>query len=120
MLTFFLWAGRYLDHRTRAAARSAAQELSALEVPRALRVAADGTETEVPVAQLRLGDLVRVRPGGRMPVDGEIVEGRSELDRSLATLLARAETAGYAGTAYGPGEQQADLAAVRALIGGRS
>ncbi|SPJ31205.1 heavy metal translocating P-type ATPase [Falsiruegeria mediterranea] len=83
-LVFFLLAGRYLDHRTRAIARSAAQELSALEVPRALRIE-DGVEHEVAVADLRVGDLIRVRPGGRMPVDGEIVEGQSELDRSLLT-----------------------------------
>ena len=43
-----------------------------------------------------------------------------ELGRALATLLARAEAAGYAGAAYGPGQRQADLAAARALIGGRS
>lgn len=85
MLTFFLLAGRYLDHRTRAAARSAAQELTALEVPRAWRITPDGSEDEVAVANLEPGDLIRVRPGGRMPVDGEIVEGRSELDRSLLT-----------------------------------
>ena len=84
-LTFFLLAGRYLDHRTRAVARSAAQELAALEVPRAWRVADDGTQTEVQVGELALGDLVLVRPGGRMPVDGIIETGRSELDRSLLT-----------------------------------
>ncbi|MCG7627113.1 cadmium-translocating P-type ATPase [Epibacterium sp. MM17-32] len=84
-LTFFLLAGRYLDHRTRAAARSAAEELAALEVPRAWRLDAQGQEVEVSVADLKIGDLIRVRPGGRMPVDGEIVEGRSELDRSLLT-----------------------------------
>ncbi|MEY8840955.1 heavy metal translocating P-type ATPase, partial [Cribrihabitans sp. XS_ASV171] len=83
-LTFFLLAGRYLDYRTRAVARSAAEELAALEVPRALRLE-DGAEREIAVAELRVGDLVRVRPGGRMPVDGEITEGRSELDRSLLT-----------------------------------
>ncbi|MCE8553170.1 cadmium-translocating P-type ATPase [Ruegeria pomeroyi] len=83
-LTFFLLAGRYLDYRTRAVARSAAEELAALEVPRAIRLQ-DGAETEVAVAQLAVGDLILVRPGGRMPVDGEIVEGRSELDRSLLT-----------------------------------
>ncbi|MCE8547803.1 cadmium-translocating P-type ATPase [Ruegeria pomeroyi] len=83
-LTFFLLAGRYLDYRTRAVARSAAEELAALEVPRAIRLQ-DGVETEVAVAQLAVGDLILVRPGGRMPVDGEIVEGRSELDRSLLT-----------------------------------
>ena len=83
-LTFFLLAGRYLDHRTRAAARSAAEELAALEVPRAWRL--DGNnEVEVPVAALGVGDRILVRPGGRMPVDGTIIEGQSELDRSLLT-----------------------------------
>ncbi len=83
-LTFFLLAGRYLDYRTRAAARSAAEELTALEVPRAIRLV-NGIEEEVAVASLSVGDLVLVRPGGRMPVDGEIVSGQSELDRSLLT-----------------------------------
>ncbi len=83
-LTFFLLAGRYLDYRTRAAARSAAEELTALEVPRALRLI-DGTEEEVAVSALAVGDLILVRPGGRMPVDGQIVSGQSELDRSLLT-----------------------------------
>ncbi|MCV6595261.1 MAG: ATPase, partial [Silicimonas sp.] len=83
-LTFFLLAGRYLDYRTRAAARSAAEELTALEVPRALRLI-DGTEEEVAVSALAVGDLLLVRPGGRMPVDGQIVSGQSELDRSLLT-----------------------------------
>src|SRR6056297_1627956 len=84
-LTFFLLAGRYLDHRTRAIARSAAEELTALEVPRATRVAEDGSEEIVNVAELAVGDLIRVRPGARMPVDGEITQGTSELDRSLLT-----------------------------------
>ncbi|WP_095589460.1 heavy metal translocating P-type ATPase [Actibacterium ureilyticum] len=83
-LTFFLLAGRYLDHRTRAVARSAAEELAALEVPRATRVV-DGVEEVVAIADLAVGDLVRVRPGGRLPVDGVVVEGQSETDRSLLT-----------------------------------
>ncbi|NOD65245.1 MULTISPECIES: heavy metal translocating P-type ATPase [unclassified Ruegeria] len=83
-LTFFLLAGRYLDYRTRAAARSAAEELTALEVPRAIRLV-NGVEHEIAVADLKVGDLILVRPGGRMPVDGEIVSGQSELDRSLLT-----------------------------------
>lgn len=83
-LTFFLLAGRYLDHRTRAIARSAAEELTALEVPRAVRLTEDGEE-QVNVAELSVGDRVLVRPGGRMPVDGVILDGMSELDRSLLT-----------------------------------
>ncbi len=84
MLTFFLLVGRYLDHRARALARSAAQELAALEVPRAIRLR-DGAEETVPVAGLSVGDLVLVRPGGRVPVDGVVTAGRSEIDRSLLT-----------------------------------
>lgn len=80
-LTFFLLAGRYLDYRTRSVARSAAEELAALEVPRA--VLADGTT--LPISQIEKGALVRVVPGARVPVDGIIVEGASELDRSLLT-----------------------------------
>jgi Cu2+-exporting ATPase len=83
-LCAFLLAGRYLDHRTRANARSAAQELAALEVPRALRITGQGTET-IAAADLRPGDLVRVLPGGRIPVDGVLTEGHTELDRSIMT-----------------------------------
>jgi Cu2+-exporting ATPase len=83
-LCCFLLAGRYLDHRTRASAKSAAQELAALEVPRALRLTTTGEET-VSVAELAIGERVLVRPGGRIPVDGVILDGRSELDRSLMT-----------------------------------
>ncbi len=83
-LTFFLLAGRYLDHRTRSAARSAAEELAALEVPRVSRITENGEE-QIAMSALAVGDLILVRPGGRMPVDGEITDGQSELDRSLLT-----------------------------------
>lgn len=83
-LTFFLLAGRYLDHRTRSNARSAAQELAALEVPRALKIV-DGNEVLIPVAQLAVGDLIAVKPGTRMPIDGQIVQGESEIDRAILT-----------------------------------
>ncbi|MCT2539433.1 heavy metal translocating P-type ATPase [Sedimentimonas flavescens] len=84
MLTFFLLVGRYLDYRTRAVARSAAEELAALEVPRATLLR-DGAEVVVPVNELAPGDLIRVRPGARIPADGEVTEGTSETDRSLLT-----------------------------------
>ncbi|MBZ0127619.1 MAG: cadmium-translocating P-type ATPase [Rhodobacteraceae bacterium] len=83
-LTFFLLGGRYLDYRTRASARSAAQELAALEVPRALRLV-DGAEVLTPVATLGIGDHVVVRPGTRLPVDGEVISGESEIDRAFLT-----------------------------------
>jgi Cu2+-exporting ATPase len=101
-LCFFLLAGRYLDYRSRAAARSAAEELAALEVPRAVRIGADGDET-VAIADLRAGDLVRVKPGARMPVDGIVTEGASEIDRSLLTGETLPVRVGH-GTAVSAGE----------------
>jgi P-type Cu2+ transporter len=84
MLAFFLLLGRYLDHRTRAIARSAAEELAALEVPRAILLV-DGAEVETPISAVVAGDTVLVRPGARMPVDGVVTHGASEVDRSLLT-----------------------------------
>ena len=84
MLAFFLLLGRYLDHRTRAIARSAAEELAALEVPRAI-VLLDGVEVETAISLVVAGDTVLVRPGARMPVDGVVLTGASEVDRSLLT-----------------------------------
>jgi Cu2+-exporting ATPase len=100
-LTFFLLIGRYLDHRSRKAAASAAAQLSALEVPRVMRLR-DGTREMVDFAQLAIGDLVQVLPGGRIPVDGTVTEGQSQIDRSLLTgesrlsqaLIGNAVTAG--------------------------
>jgi Cu2+-exporting ATPase len=84
-LTFFLLAGRYLDFRTRAAARSAASELAALEVRRATRLNADGTTGIVDVASLSPGDTVLVPSGMKIPADGIVCDGYSEIDASLLT-----------------------------------
>ncbi len=83
-LTFFLLIGRYLDHQTRAKARSAAKELAALEVPFADRVV-DGKITSVKVASLQVGDIVAVPSGARVPVDGQLVSDAGLTDRSLLT-----------------------------------
>ncbi|WP_134725717.1 heavy metal translocating P-type ATPase [Paracoccus luteus] len=84
MLCFFLLVGRYLDYRTRAVARSAAEELTALEVPRAIALV-DGVETPVLVADLAPGDLILIRPGARVAADGVVGTGSSDIDRSLLT-----------------------------------
>lgn len=92
-LTFFLLAGRYLDHRTRSIARSAAQELSALEVPRAL-VLRDDKEVVVNAKTLSVDDILVIRPGARVPVDGVVTQGTSEVDRSILTGETRPEFVG--------------------------
>jgi P-type Cu2+ transporter len=102
MLCFFLLLGRYLDHRTRALARSAAEELAALEVPRAT-VLIGAAEVIRPIAEVCVGDTLRVRPGGRMPVDGVVTAGTSEIDRSMLTGESLPAFAGI-GTAVLAGE----------------
>ena len=84
-LTFFLLIGRYLDHRTRASARSAARELAALEVQNAQRVDGAGRAHSVPLSALSVGDRVLVPAGGRVPVDGTLEEAQAITDRSFLT-----------------------------------
>lgn len=83
-LTFFLLIGRYLEHRTKSAARSAAAELAALEVHTANRHVGGRIET-VPVSALRVGDRIVVNAGVRVPVDGTLLSGSGYTDRSFLT-----------------------------------
>ena len=84
-LLFLLLVGRWLEHRLRAAASSAAADLLALQAPTATLIGAGDALTATPLDKVRPGDLLLVRPGERLPVDGEIVAGASELDNSLLT-----------------------------------
>ena len=83
-LTFFLLIGRYLDHRSRSAARSAATELAALEVHSSTRVRGDVVET-VKTTALEIGDTLLIAAGGRVPVDGVLTSDAAMLDRSFLT-----------------------------------
>lgn len=83
-LLFLLLIGRYLDHRLRASARSAARDLLALQTPVAMRLV-DGVEQGVPVAEVKIGDHLVVAPGDRIPVDGLVERGQSEIDNALIT-----------------------------------
>lgn len=85
MLLAFLLLGRFLDHAMRRKTRAVAANLAALRAPIACRLSAEGVETLVPLAQIKLGDLVLTRPGERIPVDGVVASGASSLDESLIT-----------------------------------
>ena len=74
--------GKYLESRAKRQTASAIRALEALRPERALRMV-DGQEQDVAISDLRLSDLVLVKPGERFPVDGEVVEGQSHADEAL-------------------------------------
>ena len=76
--------GKYLEARAKGQTSDAIKNLMQLQAKTA-RVNRDGSEIEIPVNQVRVGDLVAVRPGEKVPVDGVIFEGASSLDESMIT-----------------------------------
>lgn len=85
MLLFFLLIGRTLDQIMREKARSAVQSLARLNSKGGIVVTDDGSLEFVDQAQIKINMRVRVLPGERFPVDGKIIEGISDVDRSLVT-----------------------------------
>jgi len=85
MFVFLLLGGRYFELRARARAAEAAEALVRAAPATATRLATDGSEATVAVAELAAGDMVRVRPGETVPADGEVLDGRSSVDESLLT-----------------------------------
>ncbi len=84
MIITFILLGRWLEARTRGRASEALRRLFALAPPTA-RVRRDGQEWEVPLSEVAVGDLVLVRPGEKIPVDGIVAEGNSSVDESMLT-----------------------------------
>jgi Cu+-exporting ATPase len=76
--------GAWLEVRAKGRTGEAIRELLGLQ-PEAARVRRGGVEVEVPVEQVKVGDVLVVRPGERVPVDGEVIEGRSAVDESMLT-----------------------------------
>ncbi|MBU6464582.1 MAG: copper-translocating P-type ATPase [Bradyrhizobium sp.] len=79
-----IMVGKWLEARAKRSTTAAIQALMSLRPDKA-RVERDGTEIEVPVAAVAVGDIVVVRPGEKLPVDGIVIGGRSEVDESLLT-----------------------------------
>jgi len=77
--------GQVLEQRARERTSGAIQALLNLSPPRARRVSDDGTDEEIDLARVQSGDRLRVRPGEKVPVDGEVLEGRSSVDESMIT-----------------------------------
>ncbi|MDP1650004.1 MAG: copper-translocating P-type ATPase [Rubrivivax sp.] len=81
-LTLF---GQILELKARSQTSAAIKSLLGLAPKTARRIAADGTEEDVPLAHVHVGDLLRVRPGEKVPVDGVVTEGSSAVDESMLT-----------------------------------
>jgi Cu2+-exporting ATPase len=84
MLTAFSLLGHWLEMRSRVATGRAVESLLRLAPPTARRVR-DGAEEEVPLASVVVGDLLAVRPGDTVPVDGVVTDGSSYVDESMIT-----------------------------------
>lgn len=84
VLICFILLGKYLELRSRSRSSKAIEQLLDLQAPQATLLV-DGQERSLPIELVQVGDLVLVRSGERIPVDGEVAEGQSEVDESMLT-----------------------------------
>jgi P-type Cu+ transporter len=85
VITVLVLLGQVLELRARSQTSSAIRALLNLAPPTARRIRPDGTEEDVPLESVQVGDRLRVRPGERIPVDGSVIEGTSSVDESMVT-----------------------------------
>ena len=117
MLIFFLLSGRVLEQAMRKRTWAAAANLAAFRAPVSTRIEADGALSELPSEAVNPGDLILVRPGDRIPVDGDIESGASRVDDSLLTGETALKAVGpgtrvHAGMLNGAGSLTIRVAAV--------
>jgi Cu+-exporting ATPase len=84
VVVFFMRVGDYAERFTTERARRAVRDLTAM-APQTARVERDGREDEVPVSEVRVGEVVIVRPGDKIPVDGIVLSGQATVDQSTIT-----------------------------------
>jgi Cu+-exporting ATPase len=84
MLIAFIRLGKYLEARARGKAGESLKKLLKLQADKA-RLLVDGEEREIPASLVKVGDILVVRPGETIPVDGEVLEGNSSVDESMVT-----------------------------------
>jgi Cd2+/Zn2+-exporting ATPase len=85
VVAFFMLLSELIESRTALGARASIESLVKLTPQKANRVNNDGSETELPVSEIRPGDIVRVRPGDNIPVDGDVVNGLSSINEATIT-----------------------------------
>ncbi len=85
VITALVLLGQVLELRARGRTSAALKELLGLAPKTARRIASDGSEEDVPLDEVQVGDRLRVRPGEKVPVDGEVLEGAGSVDESMVT-----------------------------------
>ena len=85
VITTLVLLGQVLELKARSQTSSAIKALLGLAPKTARRIAPDGTEQDVPLDQVQVGELLRVRPGEKIPTDGVVVEGSSAVDEAMVT-----------------------------------
>jgi Cd2+/Zn2+-exporting ATPase len=116
-LALFLWMANLILSRTAWGAQRAIRDLIDLTPDKARILREDGTEIEVTVAQVRPGQIVRIRPGENLPVDGKIIRGRTDINQASLTgeavpVEAEIGTPVYAGTTNLTGQIDVEVTAV--------
>ena len=84
VITVLVLLGQVLELRARGRTSAAIRQLLGL-APKTARVIRNGDEIDVPIATVKVGDVIRVRPGEKVPVDGHVIEGRTSIDESMVT-----------------------------------
>ncbi len=80
----FILIGKYLEHKTKGQASEAIKKLIGLQ-PKTATLLKDGKEIEIPIEEIEKGDILIVRPGEKIPVDGKVLKGKSKVDESMIT-----------------------------------
>ena len=99
VVVFFMRLGDYVERFTTERARRAVKDLTTL-APQTARIEQDGMEIEVPISQVQAGQIVVVRPGEKIPVDGQVISGQATIDQATITGEALPVEAGPGATVY--------------------
>ncbi len=84
MILTFLLIGKYFEHKTKGQTSEAIKKLIGLQ-PKTATLLKGGQEIEIPIEEIEVGDVLVVRPGEKIPVDGKVIEGKSKVDESMIT-----------------------------------
>jgi len=84
MILAFLLIGKYFEHKTKGQTSEAIKKLIGLQ-PKTATLLKDGKEIEIPIEEIEVGDILVVRPGEKIPIDGKVVRGKTKVDESMIT-----------------------------------